>query len=175
MRPTREQLQRDADALHACTGSVRVTVNDAPLTATSPALDAFTRAYLECALWTSDPNPTSGEWCEHDDWTIANIHPDSLARALADCAAFQLAHAADLSELNVLYHADASQHGHDFLLTRCGHGAGFWDRGYGDIGRRLTDAAHAWGSVDVLGPETNDQGVATNAMLDAWDRVIHIE
>ena len=40
--------------------------------------------------------------------------------------------------------------GHDFSLTRNGHGAGFWDRGYpNDIGRRLTSNAHAYGSCDV--------------------------
>ena len=34
---------------------------------------------------------------------------------------------------------------HDFALTRNRHGAGFWDRGLGDIGARLTEAAHAYG------------------------------
>lgn len=51
----------------------------------TPALDAFTRAYLECALWTSDPEPSSGEWSESDWWNVAAIHPDSLARAIEDC------------------------------------------------------------------------------------------
>lgn len=36
---------------------------------------------------------------------------------------------------------------HDFILTRNGHGAGFWDRGYGDAGRRLTDAVKTYGEV----------------------------
>lgn len=39
--------------------------------------------------------------------------------------------------------------GHDFWLTRCGHGAGFWDRGLGDIGCKLTEAASVYGSVDL--------------------------
>jgi hypothetical protein len=30
--------------------------------------------------------------------------------------------------------------GHDLWLTSCGHGTGFWDRGLGDLGDRLTDA-----------------------------------
>ena len=29
--------------------------------------------------------------------------------------------------------------GHDFFLTQAGHGAGFWDRGLGVLGDRLTD------------------------------------
>lgn len=39
--------------------------------------------------------------------------------------------------------------GHDFWLTRNGHGAGFWDRGMGKLGDRLADAARAYGSVDL--------------------------
>jgi len=36
---------------------------------------------------------------------------------------------------------DDDQVGHDLWLTRRGHGAGFWDRGLGDIGDKLTEAA----------------------------------
>ena len=42
------------------------------------------------------------------------------------------------------------QHGHDFALTRNGHGTGFWDRGYGVVGGRLTEAAQAYGEHSVL-------------------------
>jgi hypothetical protein len=44
---------------------------------------------------------------------------------------------------------DPSQAGHDFWLTRNGHGAGFWDRGLGDIGDRLSVAARAFGEVNL--------------------------
>ena len=39
--------------------------------------------------------------------------------------------------------------GHDFWLTRNGHGAGFWDRGLGEAGKKLTDAAHAFGECNL--------------------------
>lgn len=39
----------------------------------------------------------------------------------------------------------AGQVGYDFVLTRNGHGAGFWDRGLGEAGDRLTAAAHSYG------------------------------
>lgn len=55
---------------------------------TLPTLDAFTRAYLECALWTSDPDAFSGEWYEHDDWTIEHIYPAHIAAAIATCQDF---------------------------------------------------------------------------------------
>lgn len=47
--------------------------------------------------------------------------------------------------------------GHDYLLTRDGHGAGFWDRGLGELGEYLTkwaqcegESAHLWSENDVL-------------------------
>lgn len=144
------------------------------MTAT-PALDAFTRAYLECALWTSDPEPRSGEWSASDWWSIDAIDPDSLARAIEDCRSFQDANRADLDEVSDTFHVDDTRHGHDFFLTRCGHGAGFWDRGYGELGRKLTDAAHAYGEVWISGPETTDQGDCTDEQFDAWDGVIYIQ
>jgi hypothetical protein len=38
---------------------------------------------------------------------------------------------------------------HDLALTRNSHGAGFWDRGYGEKGKRLSDAARVYGSAHV--------------------------
>jgi len=137
-------------------------------------LDRFTRGYLEAALWTSDPDPGSGEWAESDWWNIDAIDPASLAQAVADCAAFQSDNRADLDEVSDTYHVDDSRHGHDFWLTRNHHGAGFWDRGYGTLGARLTTASHAYGSVDVFGPETTDQGSVTDDAFDAWDGVIYL-
>lgn len=39
--------------------------------------------------------------------------------------------------------------GQDIALTRNHHGAGFWDRGLGAVGTRLTDAAHNLGAFDL--------------------------
>ena len=39
--------------------------------------------------------------------------------------------------------------GGDFWLTRNGHGAGFWDRGLGELGERLANASRAYGSSDL--------------------------
>lgn len=136
-------------------------------------LDAFTRGYLEAALWTSDPEPRSGQWYESDLWNVAAIHPDSLKAAIEDCVDFQTANRADLDEVSDTYHVDDARHGVDFWLTRNGHGAGFWDRGYGELGDKLTKAAEVYGVVDVYGPETTDQGDSTDEQLDAWDGVIY--
>lgn len=107
--------------------------------------DAFTDAYIECALWSSTDNsdPETGGDPMDDNYDVCDIAPETLASMVADCAAFQAENANDMAEL------DAQRCGHDFWLTRNHHGAGFWDRGYGPIGDRLTKAAHAYGSVDL--------------------------
>lgn len=40
--------------------------------------------------------------------------------------------------------------GHDFALTRNGHGAGFWDRGLGEMGDMLTEECKPYGSHSVI-------------------------
>jgi hypothetical protein len=40
--------------------------------------------------------------------------------------------------------------GHDFWLTRNGHGAGFWDRGLGTLGNRLSAAAKVYSGCDLF-------------------------
>lgn len=138
-------------------------------------LDDFTRGYLECALFTSDPEPQSGEWYESECWNIDAIDPESLARAIEVCADFQAANRADLDEVSDTFPATDAQHGHDFWLTRNGHGAGFWDRGYGELGDKLTDACKPYGEAYVSGPEQTDQGDSTEEQMEAWDGVIYIQ
>lgn len=100
----------------------------------------FLDAYLEAAFWTEQE--TAGN---------ADLAPESLVQATRECAAFQDA-AGDL-----LAALDDGQSGHDFWLTRNRHGAGFWDRGLGDVGDKLTDLAHAAGERDLY---VGDDGLA---------------
>lgn len=103
--------------------------------------DKFTEAYIVCALWSStgdDEEPLD------NDYGMEDIAPDSLASMVEDCRDFQESNAADLEGL------DTEQCGHDFWLTRNGHGAGFWDRGLGELGDKLSEAAKAYGSCDLI-------------------------
>lgn len=50
--------------------------------------------------------------------------------------------------------------GHDLWLTRSGHGCGYWDRGLGELGDRLTEAAKAMGSADDHTPYDCSDGSA---------------
>jgi hypothetical protein len=105
-------------------------------------MDYFTEGYIECAVWA-----TSDDKGEPLDALDADLHPDAIARMVADCDDFQKANRADLNEAKDTYHRPDSYLGHDFFLTRNGHGTGFWDRGMGELGERLTKAAHDCGEV----------------------------
>ena len=107
-----------------------------------PKLDAFTRQYLETALWASS-DMDSGESFQSMNYDVSDLSPECLKESIKDCKNFQEAEEADLAHAG-----DDGQNGHDFFLTRCGHGAGFWDRGYGAVGDRLSKAAKAYGNVD---------------------------
>lgn len=71
----------------------------------------------------------------------------------ASCEDFAKANAADIAEycqrMRNEQWSGEKRAGHDFWLTRNGHGAGFWDRGLGALGERLTQAAEVYSSVDL--------------------------
>jgi len=76
---------------------------------------------------------------------VGDIDAETMRLFVAECGEFQYQNENDLAEFYAITHTGPGQGGHDFWLTRNGHGAGFWDRGAGDVGDRLTVAAHAWG------------------------------
>lgn len=104
--------------------------------------DAFTKAYLLAALWSSGDIEAGCEQFE-TKYTIADIHPDSLAKAADDCARFRQDN--DLTE----YPIDRA--GHDFWMTRNHHGVGFWEDDYGteEQCKKLTESSHKFGEVDL--------------------------
>lgn len=120
-------------------------------------LDEFTRHYLIAALW-SEHGPEDADYEFLDSrYGLEDIAPAALVQAMEDCRRFQSDNAALLSVAYGRYKAanndeysPEARAGHDFLLTRNHHGAGFWDRSeldQGGIGEALTKAAHAFGEV----------------------------
>lgn len=115
-------------------------------------LDRFVDAYIECALWSSTHCNEEGDDCVTLDETEGDLSDQARAAMETDCRDFL---ASDRVLELVLLAMDAdpkftiSSAGHDFWLTRVGHGAGFWDRGLGWIGDGLTKAAKSAGSRDL--------------------------
>jgi hypothetical protein len=112
--------------------------------------DAFTNAYIDAALWSSmdNSNDAGGDPLD-ENYDVSDIAPTTLVEMQKDAAAFQEHHAKLLAEAYKHKGYDEARAGHDFWLTRNGHGAGFWDRGLGKVGDELTKAAKAYGSYDL--------------------------
>jgi hypothetical protein len=112
-------------------------------------IDAFLAGYTQCAVWSSTDPDT--ETPLDDKYSAADIDEHTLAEMRLDCAAFLRANYEELIRLGELTGRDMGSHGHDFWLTRNGHGTGYWDRYFEaepadrdeaeKIGKRLTAAS----------------------------------
>lgn len=105
-------------------------------------IEEAVRHYVIAGLWAGndwddqeDGNPTPLD----ENYGPDDVSAEAMASIMADVTAFVMSNWADLRDM------DPAQAGHDFLLTRDRHGAGFWDRGLGDRGDRLTKASHPYG------------------------------
>lgn len=106
----------------------------------------FLAGYIECALWSSTDQSTQSGGCPLDDnYGADDIDTSALDSIRAECADFIEHNKADLDAYIEALGAESA--GHDFWLTRNGHGAGFWDRGLGALGDRLTTASKPYGEV----------------------------
>ena len=110
--------------------------------------------YLECAIWTEEERlkeeNTEGyegeikDLIPEADLNIHNFSDNSKIKAYEDIKLF-LKYAG-----NAVDGIDEEQLGHDIWLSRNGHGAGFFDRGYDDeIEKKLMDSAHKIGGTYV--------------------------
>jgi len=126
--------------------------------------DAFRRGYVTAILWANAyrEDAETGELVPDEDADYAYVTPgrwwEDIGVDLSDADSFLANNYETLCRVVAIEGTNAvavpldamEQHGHDFALTRNGHGAGFWDRGYGEDGDTLSDAARAYGEYSVL-------------------------
>ena len=128
---------------------------------------AMVDGFVTCALWADlDYGDTDegGDYGAREGESADDLAPEATAHVVEVCARFCLANRDDLAllpELNAAdrvrgEYGDAELAGHDLYLTSRGHGAGFWDRDYGDVGDRLTAACRA---VSENNPYVGDDGL----------------
>jgi hypothetical protein len=129
-------------------------------------LDEFTLAYIEAALWSTNDNSNEQGGDPLDkNYDIEDIDKDTLKKMVADCAQFQEANDSLIMEENLVNHSypAVERAGHDFWLTREGHGAGFWDGDWEEeVGIKLTKAAKQFGEFYLI---VGDDGLIYGAPL----------
>lgn len=125
------------------------------------SLNSFTKQYIGTALWSStdNSNEQGGEPLD-SNYGIEDISTESLREMISDCSDFQQQNDELLQRWYTESGEDPSRAGHDFWLTRNGHGAGFWDRHMDEPGRsigdQLTKLSKPYGSCDLY---VGDDGV----------------
>lgn len=102
----------------------------------------FLDAYIACAVWSSSSD--DGTPLDHCDATLS---ADAVAKMTLDCSRFL----GDVQRagLTDVVLSDFERAGHDFWLTRNGHGAGFWDGDWAEHGDALTKLSKAFPAVDL--------------------------
>lgn len=109
------------------------------------AYDQVIDAHAYTLLWSS--TDTEGTPLDQD-YYIEDIERESRQAMDAEVMSWM-----DTNERIVsLYFQSSSPTllGHDLALTRNGHGVGFWDRGLGDLGDELTEAAKLLGPIYLI-------------------------
>lgn len=109
--------------------------------------------YIATALWSSHDDAPEGDGPMLDEnYEASDLSDEARESMRADLVAF----VESAPPLALEYWREtlgAGQVGHDFWLTRNGHGAGFWDRfanGTGSIyGRALTDLSRPYGESNL--------------------------
>lgn len=97
-------------------------------------MDKFTEAFLVALLW------SSGD--EFDNFSIYDFNEDDLKRLKKDCKDFK-------HETYYAIYENLEKAGHDFALTRNGHGAGFWDGEWLGYGDELTKISESFKEINL--------------------------
>ena len=114
-------------------------------------IETIAWAAIETLLWatpqdTEDGSDGNGYW----DSSEFPVSPIALGSMVDDVNSFIELAGADLEGMGL------GQIGHDLTLTRNGHGAGFWDRGLGERGNRLSKHAKSMGGIDSVFVDSSD-------------------
>lgn len=118
-------------------------------------------AHLAAMLWTNTKPDDNGYF--EDDYG-----PQDATQELAQKLAEELETVPHALLQEYLHSNSAEQFGHDMSLTRDGHGAGFWDRGLGELGDKLTEWANSLGELHVFDDFTNQ-------VAEQWKGKFHAE
>jgi hypothetical protein len=144
-----EEMFVRAMSVREAMDEVRATYPNATF-AEGADLEAVYSGYRDAALWSSTndrhyEDPEEPESLDDSDYELSD---EAERHFRTDCAAF-LAENADLVVAVGRLGMDGENIGHNFWLSRNGHGTGFWDRGHGEIGDKLHEASKKFGEDDL--------------------------
>jgi len=83
--------------------------------------------YIDTMFWSSTDDKDQPM---DKNYTAGDLSAEAKAQIQKDCETF-------LDKAGDIIYEDYSQAGHDFWLTRNGHGAGFWDGQWDHLGKEV--------------------------------------
>jgi len=112
--------------------------------------EAFLEAYVEAALFsTNDESDESGGVPMDKNYSWDDFAPKTKQAFKKDCDAFIKMGQRDLVA-GLEHSMGSNQAGHDFWLTREGHGAGFWDGDWPEpMAKNLTALSKKFGEANI--------------------------
>jgi hypothetical protein len=104
------------------------------------SFEVFLEAYIECAFWLSyDESDENGGKPLDENYGPGDLAPSAREKLESDARKFFDAN-------QELFTEEPASAGHDFWLTRNGHGCGFWDGDWmSEAGSALTAASKQFG------------------------------
>lgn len=125
------------------------------------------QSLIVTALWTGFASNEDGDVTAPLDglYGVTDVPEDIIARLADEFTSFVCANWSDVAEYMQITGTDWGQVSHDFHLTRNHHGAGFWDRGAGEVGERLTEAVYVYGTAELCADLDNDGNVVGGIYL----------
>lgn len=104
--------------------------------------------YIQAALFsTNDESDDSGGEPLDANYSESDLSPRALTQIKRACALFVKQNRKAIEKFKKVTGRSDDLIGHDFWLTRAGHGVGFWERDAGDTGEKLTEAANRFGEM----------------------------
>lgn len=121
-------------------------------------IEAVLNGFVTCGLWLSHTEEDDDRGENLDEFAeMQDITPHAMQEMREECIEFVRYNLADLLACAPVHDRGewsySEQVGHDLWLTRGRHGAGFWDRGYGDAGDRLSEACRPYGEPNLWADE----------------------
>ena len=107
-------------------------------------IDSIVKGYIDAMLWTEEEEIGK-------DKSVSDLPPETMNSITTDVKKFYQTSEQLLENIPDDYtdRYGYEQVGHDFWLTRNGHGAGFWDRGLGELGDKLTEISKQFGESNL--------------------------
>lgn len=106
------------------------------------------KAYIECALWSSTDKDSDDDRPLDDTHGPSDLAPECVEKMQNDVRSFLDQVSRKNIKASLLSEWSDSDLGHDFWLSRNGHGRGFWDRGRA-AGETLHGLAKEFGTADL--------------------------